>query len=57
MTALLATLMLVAQPAPLSLDQVRAAPPLWPLPLVVLSADRPRGLQVRLMVARGETAG
>ena len=37
-----------------SLDQVRAAPPLRPLPLVVLSADRPWGPQVRSMVARGE---
>jgi pimeloyl-ACP methyl ester carboxylesterase len=36
-----------------SFDQVRAAPPLRPLPLVVLSADRPWGPQVPSMIASG----
>jgi pimeloyl-ACP methyl ester carboxylesterase len=36
-----------------SFDQVRAAPPLRPLPLVVLSADRPWGPQVPSMIAAG----
>ncbi len=34
-------------------DQVRAAPPLKPLPLVVLSADRPWGPQVPALIANG----
>src|SRR5262249_30511674 len=34
-----------------SFDQVRGAPPLRPLPLVVLSADRPWGPQVPSMIA------
>jgi pimeloyl-ACP methyl ester carboxylesterase len=34
-----------------SFDQVRTAPPLHPLPLVVLSADRPWGPQVPSMIA------
>jgi pimeloyl-ACP methyl ester carboxylesterase len=37
-----------------SLDQVRAAPPLRPLPLVVLSADRPWGPQIPSMIAAGK---
>jgi len=37
-----------------SLDQVRAAPPLRSLPLVILSADRPWGPRVRSMVAEGK---
>ncbi len=37
-----------------SFDQVHAAPPLHPLPLVVLSADRPWGPQVPAMIAAGE---
>jgi pimeloyl-ACP methyl ester carboxylesterase len=36
-----------------SFDQVRAAPPLRPLPAVVLSADRPVGPQVPSMIAAG----
>ncbi len=36
-----------------SFDQVRAAPPLEPLPLVVLSADRPWGPQVPALIANG----
>ena len=36
-----------------SFDQVRAAPPLRPLPLIVLSADRPWGPQVPSMIAAG----
>ena len=36
-----------------SFDQVRAAPPLRPFPLVVLSADRPWGPQVPSMIAAG----
>ncbi|HEY3912759.1 MAG TPA: alpha/beta hydrolase [Stellaceae bacterium] len=36
-----------------SLDQVRAAAPLRPLPLVVLSADRPWGPQIPSMIAEG----
>jgi pimeloyl-ACP methyl ester carboxylesterase len=36
-----------------SFEQVRAAPPLRPLPLVVLSADRPWGPQVPSMIAAG----
>jgi pimeloyl-ACP methyl ester carboxylesterase len=36
-----------------SFDQVRAAPPLRPLPLIVLSADRPWGPQVPSMIASG----
>ena len=36
-----------------SFDQVRAAPLLRPLPLVVLSADRPWGPQVPSMIAAG----
>jgi pimeloyl-ACP methyl ester carboxylesterase len=37
----------------LSFDQARAAPPLRPLPLIVLSADRPWGPQVPSMIAAG----
>ena len=37
-----------------SFDQVRAAPPLHPLPVVVLSADRPWGPQVPSMIAAGK---
>jgi len=37
-----------------SFDQVHAAPPLHPLPLVVLSADRPWGPHVPAMIAAGE---
>jgi pimeloyl-ACP methyl ester carboxylesterase len=36
-----------------SFDQVRAAPPLRPLPLVVLSADRPWGPQIPALIANG----
>ena len=36
-----------------SFDQIRAASPLRPLPLVVLSADRPWGPQVPSMIAAG----
>ncbi len=36
-----------------SFQQVRAAPPLRPLPLIVLSADRPWGPQVPAMIAAG----
>jgi pimeloyl-ACP methyl ester carboxylesterase len=36
-----------------SFDQVRAAPPLRPIPLVVLSADRPWGPQIPSMIAAG----
>ena len=36
-----------------SFDQVRAAPPLRPLPLIVLSADRPWGPQIPSMIASG----
>ena len=36
-----------------SFDQIRAAPKLRPLPLVVLSADRPWGPQVPSMIASG----
>ena len=34
-----------------SFDQIRAAPPLRPMPLVVLSADRPWGPQVASLIA------
>jgi len=37
----------------LSFDQVRAAPPLHPHPMIVLSADRPWGPQVPSMIAAG----
>jgi pimeloyl-ACP methyl ester carboxylesterase len=37
-----------------SFDQVRAAPPLHPLPLVVLSADRPWGPQIPSMIVAGK---
>ena len=37
-----------------SLDQIRAAPPLSSIPLVVLSADRPWGPQVPSMIAAGK---
>ena len=36
-----------------SFDEVRAAPPLRPLPLIVLSADRPWGPQIPSMIAAG----
>ncbi len=36
-----------------SFDQVRAAPPLSPLPLIVLSADRPWGPQIPALIADG----
>jgi pimeloyl-ACP methyl ester carboxylesterase len=36
-----------------SFDQVHAAPPLRPLPLVVLSADRPWGPQIPALIANG----
>jgi pimeloyl-ACP methyl ester carboxylesterase len=36
-----------------SFDQVRAAPPLRPQPLIVLSADRPWGPQIPSMIAAG----
>ena len=37
-----------------SFDQVRAAVPLRPLPLIVLSADRPWGPQIPSMIAEGK---
>ena len=37
----------------LSFEQMRAAPPLRPMPLLVLSADRPWGPQVPAMIAAG----
>jgi pimeloyl-ACP methyl ester carboxylesterase len=37
-----------------SFDQIRAASPLRPIPLVVLSADRPWGPQVSSMIAAGK---
>jgi pimeloyl-ACP methyl ester carboxylesterase len=37
-----------------SFDQIRAAPPLHPVPLIVLSADRPWGPQVPSMIAEGK---
>ncbi len=37
-----------------SLDQVRDAPPLRSIPLVVLSADRPWGAQIPSMIAAGK---
>ena len=37
-----------------SFDQIRAAPPLRPIPLVVLSADRPWGPQMPSMIAEGK---
>jgi pimeloyl-ACP methyl ester carboxylesterase len=37
-----------------SCDQIRAAPPMHPMPIVVLSADRPWGPQVRSMIAAGK---
>lgn len=37
-----------------SFDQIRAAPPLRPLPLMVLSADRPWGPQIPSMIAAGK---
>ncbi len=39
-----------------SFDQIRAALPLRPLPLVVLSADRPWGPQIPSMIAEGKLA-
>ena len=36
-----------------SFDQVRAAPQLRPLPLIILSADRPWGPQIPSMIAEG----
>jgi len=36
-----------------SFDQVRAAPPLRPMPLAVLSADRPWGPQIPALIANG----
>src|SRR5271166_6145662 len=36
-----------------SFDEIRAAPPLKPIPLVVLSADRPWGPQVPALIANG----
>lgn len=36
-----------------SFDQMRSAPPLHPIPLIVLSADRPWGPQVPSMIASG----
>ena len=36
-----------------SFDQARAAPPLSPLPLIVLSADRPWGPQIPALIANG----
>jgi hypothetical protein len=36
-----------------SFDQIRAAPKLRPLPLIVLSADRPWGPQIPSMIASG----
>jgi pimeloyl-ACP methyl ester carboxylesterase len=37
-----------------SFDQIRAAPPLRQLPLIVLSADRPWGPQIPSMIAEGK---
>ncbi|HZR05060.1 MAG TPA: alpha/beta hydrolase [Candidatus Udaeobacter sp.] len=37
-----------------SLDQIRAAPPMRSIPLVVLSADRPWGPQIPSMIAAGK---
>ena len=37
-----------------SFDQIRAAPQLRPLPLIVLSADRPWGPQIPSMIAEGK---
>jgi pimeloyl-ACP methyl ester carboxylesterase len=37
-----------------SFDQLRAAPPLRQMPLVVLSADRPWGPQIPAMIAEGK---
>jgi pimeloyl-ACP methyl ester carboxylesterase len=37
-----------------SFDQIRVAPPLRPLPLIVLSADRPWGPQIPSMIAAGK---
>jgi hypothetical protein len=37
-----------------SFDQVRAAPQLRPLPLIVLSANRPWGPQIPSMIAEGK---
>jgi pimeloyl-ACP methyl ester carboxylesterase len=37
-----------------SFDQIRAAPPLHPMPMVVLSADRPWGPEVRSMIKAGK---
>jgi pimeloyl-ACP methyl ester carboxylesterase len=37
-----------------SFDQIRAAPPLRPVPLIVLSADRPWGPQIPSMIAPGK---
>ena len=39
-----------------SCDQIRAAPALHPMPIVVLSADRPWGPQVPSMIAAGRLA-
>ena len=39
-----------------SFKQIRAAPPLRSIPLVVLSADRPWGPQVPAMIAEGKLA-
>jgi len=39
-----------------SFDQIRAAPPLRPMPLVVLSADRPWGPQLPSMIAEGKVS-
>ncbi len=36
-----------------SFDQVRAAPPLRPMPLIVISADRPWGPQIPELIANG----
>jgi pimeloyl-ACP methyl ester carboxylesterase len=36
-----------------SFDQMRAAPPLSPIPLIVLSADRPWGPQLPALIANG----
>jgi pimeloyl-ACP methyl ester carboxylesterase len=36
-----------------SFDEVRAAPPLRTLPLIVLSADRPWGPQIPALIANG----
>jgi pimeloyl-ACP methyl ester carboxylesterase len=40
-----------------SFDQIRAAPPLRPMPIVVLSADRPWGPQVASLLAAGKLPG